>query len=142
MLAGLPDLRPAASPNTQDSATAPQQLQTDKRNSVQRISIVSVGAAAAGGAGTGGRARQRQRLWRRQGSPERREARLSLGWTQSKPLVPLTGLPVYRDSTEKRISGGVSKEVKTASTLGSGGGEAAVSRDCIVIDVQEYLANY
>jgi hypothetical protein len=136
MLATLPDLPSnAATPDTQ-SLTTPQQER-------KQISIVSVGSTGA--ATAAGKARQ-QRLshWRRKGSPDRRGARLSLGWTQGKPLGPLTVHPVYRDTEKtgsRKRSGEFSESKEVKTSLGSGG-EAVVSKDCIVVNVQEYLANY
>lgn len=138
----LPHLPPSnpAIPVTDLSSLQPQQprIKESERILPQQISIVSVGATGAPVV-----RQQRQVQWRRQRSSDRRDGRLSLGWTQTKPLGPLTGFPVYRDTesrtqTRGELSG--SKEAKTA--LGGGGaGEAVVSKDCILIDVQEYLAN-
>ena len=139
MLATLPDLPSnAATPDTQ-SLTAPQQPKVERK----QISIVSVGSTGA--ATAAGKARQ-QRLshWRRKGSPDRRGARLSLGWTQGKPLGPLTVHPVYRDTEKtgsRKRSGEFSESKEVKTSLGSGD-EAVVSKDCIVVNVQEYLANY
>ena len=132
----LPHLPPVT--NLSSSQLQQPRIKESERKISQQISIVSVGAT-----GTSVVRQQRQVQWRRQRSPDRRDGRLSLGWTQTKPLGPLTGFSVYRDTesrtqTRGELSG--SKEAKTA--LGGGGaGEAVVSKDCILIDVQEYLAN-
>ena len=136
--ATLPDLPSnTAAPDTQ-SLTTPQQPKAERK----QMSIVSVGSTGATAAGKAGQ--QRLSRWRRKASPGRRGATLSLGWTQGKPLGPLTVHPVYRDAekTRSRRRSGEFSELKEVKTSLGSGGEAVVSKDCIVIDVQEYLANY
>ena len=102
-----------------------------------QMSIISVGAM--------GQVRQ-PKPWRRGQSPEqrkrrrKREGRLSHGWAKTQPLGAVTGCSVYSDKERgtllHRGRGLGGREGKIGQ-----GGEGEMSRDCIHIDVQEYLAN-
>ena len=131
--ASLPRLSPPATPTADMESKPPHRGRAETIPGSERvhlISIVSVGAAESQRTHC-----QRRRHW--QQSPDRREGRLSQGWSQRKTVGGLTGLPVYQDSRQVRTWR--RRDVEKAGV--GGGGEAEVSKDRIVIDVQEYLAN-
>ena len=144
----LPSLTPHPTPQ-QDSSARCKGLET--REIVKQVSIISLGATDSPTRPArvrGTHSQRRKKLW----STDKKDARLSLGWSPPQSLEPITGHPVVcLEGREKNCQErGEKKTLESRSEAGEmrqktgdlgTAGEAAISRDYIHIDVQEYLAN-
>ena len=113
----------------------------DGRDIPKRLSVVSLGETT-----TCVQDRpQRLNTRKKHRSPDGREGKLSLGWSSTKTVKPIRGQSVYQPDRSITGDSSILMKKKSKSTQANAGlnsaGEAVVSRDCIQIDVQEYLAN-
>lgn len=120
-----------------NSLTKNKGLKTDAtREIAQKVSVISLGVVTEKT-----RAHNQRKKHR---SPDRKENRLSLGWCDTRPLEPITGQSVYQERWDKNKHKNTKlKSEDSRQKTGDLGtvGEAIMSKDCIHIDVHEYLAN-
>lgn len=122
-----------ASRSEQTSEASEEATLDGKRDSGKRVSVVSLGETT-----TLDRPRLRARKRHKSGS---KEGKLSLGWSPTKPLEPVTGHSVHQNvaKEQERVVMGECEGVQTMAGLHAGEAVMSTDSNCIQIDAHEYL---
>ena len=144
----LPDIAPSPQQD-RGSDTNPNELSSESgKEMLKQFSVVSIGETTA----PVQERHQRHSAQRKHRLSEGKQGKLSLGWSPTRPVGSVTGSAIYHHGQQGKgkierqsVTEAKSREIKmglnSAKTGLDSAGEAAISRDCIHIDVHEYLAN-